>query len=169
MAEHDDRTDAGRDEEAVRDYVEQMAMTFARFGFPRMPARILFALMVSDDGALTAGELAEQLDVSPAAVSNSVRYLMQLGMLVREPVRGSRRDRYRLPEHAWYTASVSQGHIYDQIADLVLTGVKALGGPESAAGARAVEMADFLRFFHREMDGVLDRWRATRLDGASPA
>jgi predicted transcriptional regulator len=172
MAKHDNETGAGRDEEAVRDYVEQMAMTFARFGFPRMPARILFALMASEEAALTAGELGERLDVSAAAVSGSVRYLIQLGMLVREPVRGSRRDRYRLPEHAWYQASASQGHVYDEIADLALTGVDALGGPRSAPGARAVEMADFLRFFHEEMNGILERWRATRLAGsgdASPA
>ncbi|GAA4577416.1 MarR family transcriptional regulator [Planotetraspora kaengkrachanensis] len=156
--------EGGRDEDAIHDYVEQMAMIFARFGFPRMAARVLFALTTSDDAAMTAGELAERLEVSPAAVSGSVRYLMQLNMLIREPVRGSRRDRYRLPDHAWYEVTASNGRIYEEIAKLALTGVDALGGPGTPAGSRVVEMADFLRFLQGEMAAILKRWRVTRLE-----
>jgi predicted transcriptional regulator len=161
--------EGGRDEVAIHHYVEQMAMTFARFGFPRMAARVLFALMTSDEPAMTAGELAEMLEVSPAAVSGSVRYLMQLNMLVREPVRGSRRDRYRLPDHAWYEVSASQGQTYEEIAKLALTGVDALGGPGTPAGSRVVEMADYLRFFQAEMVAILERWRVTRLGESGDA
>ena len=49
-----------------------------------MPARVFVALLVSDDGRRTAAELAEMLKVSPAAISNAVRYLQQVRLAVRE-------------------------------------------------------------------------------------
>ena len=64
-----------RDEEGVRLFVERMAMTWADLGFPRMPARILITLLAADEPALTAAELGERLEVSPAAISGAVRYL----------------------------------------------------------------------------------------------
>ena len=64
----------------------------------------LVALLVSDDGRRTATELAEMLKVSPAAVSNAVRYLQQVRLAVREREPGERRDHYRLYNDTWYGA-----------------------------------------------------------------
>ena len=41
-----------------------------------MPARVFSALLATDSGRLTAAELAERLQISPAAVSGAVRYLI---------------------------------------------------------------------------------------------
>ena len=74
-------------------------------GVPRMPARAFAALLATDTGRLTAAELAEALQVSPAAVSGAVRYLTQTQpgrRATREP--GSRRDVYRLGDDLWYEA-----------------------------------------------------------------
>src|ERR1700754_4078599 len=79
-----------RDETALRQYVEDMARLYADWGFPRMAARVLMQLMVSDTGALTAKELSDGLEISPAAVSQSVRYLQHLGLVERSAVPGSR-------------------------------------------------------------------------------
>jgi DNA-binding transcriptional regulator GbsR (MarR family) len=95
----------GRDEERVRAFVEQLALTFTDWGFPRMPSRVLVTLMSADEDALTAAELAERLDVSPAAISGAVRYLIHVGLLQRVPTPGSRRDRYRLPLDPWYESA----------------------------------------------------------------
>ena len=54
----------------------------------RMPARAFAAILAADDGRRTAAELAELLEVSPAAVSGAVRYL---------------------PSCAWSAASASRG------------------------------------------------------------
>jgi DNA-binding transcriptional ArsR family regulator len=154
---------AKRDEDAVHRFVEQMAMTMADFGFPRMPGRVLFALLTAEEDGLTAADIGERLGVSPAAISGSVRYLSQVGLIVREPVRGSRRDRYRLPDNPWYEATVGKGHVYREVADLAIGGVDALGGPDTAAGARIAEMVDFFRFLQAEMINIFDRWRESRL------
>jgi hypothetical protein len=50
----------------VRD-VEDFALLLTEVGVPRMPARVFACVLCSDSGALTAGELAERLRVSPPA------------------------------------------------------------------------------------------------------
>lgn len=164
------RTEGHRDEEAVHRFVEHLAMTFAEFGFPRMPARVLGALMVADEDGLTAGQIGERLGVSAAAVSGAVRYLIQINVVVREPVRGSRRDQYRIPDDTWYMASAVKGGVYKKIGDLVQEGVLAIGDETSRAGARVAEMRDFFLFVQDELGGLLQKWdevrRAKRLERA---
>src|SRR5215204_7683027 len=93
----------GRDEYAVMRFVERCALTLTEAGVPRMPARVFVALLISDDGRLTAAELAEMLGVSPAAVSNAVRYLQQTRLVAREREPGERRDHYRIYSgDTWY-------------------------------------------------------------------
>ncbi|WP_431891489.1 GbsR/MarR family transcriptional regulator [Micromonospora haikouensis] len=150
-----------RNEEAVHHFVERMAMAFAEVGFPRMAARVLFTVMSADD-PLTAAEIGERLDVSAAAVSGAVRYLTQFGMLVREPVKGSRRDRYRLPDNPWYEGTITKTGIYKNLIDLADGGVDALNGRGTVASERVSEMRDFFVFVQEEIDSLGERWRARR-------
>ena len=52
-------------------FVERMAGALTDAGLPRLPSRVFAALLVDDDGRMTAAELAEALGVSPAGVSGS--------------------------------------------------------------------------------------------------
>ena len=83
-------------------YVERFSSVLVAAGIPAMPARVFVALLVADSGRLTAAELAGRLRISPAAVSGGVRYLIQLGLVHKERVPGSRRDYYRLPDDVWH-------------------------------------------------------------------
>jgi predicted transcriptional regulator len=150
-----------RDEVRVALFVEHLAMLFESYGVPRMPARVLMVMMADDDAAMTAAELAQRLGVSPAAISGAVRYLVHIGLIEREPVPGSRRDRYRLPEHAWYEASATKTTFLGAIAGMADEGVTALG-ERTPAGARVAEMRDFFLFIQSEFDAMLERWRSTR-------
>jgi len=147
-----------RDDEAVRRFVEHTAMTFADWGFPRMAARVMMMLMAADETSLTAAEIAERLQISPAAVSGAVRYLQQLGLVVKEPVPGSRRDIYRLRDDAWYQGSIIKGGIFAVIVKLAAEGVEAAGGRDTVAGERIGQMADFYEFIQSELGGLLARW-----------
>jgi DNA-binding transcriptional ArsR family regulator len=157
----------GRDEQAVGQFVESAAVTFAGWGFPRMAARVLLTMMTADEDELTAADLAERLGVSPPAISGAVRYLTQVGLLERRPVPGSRRDLYRVRDDAWYVSAATTGSVYKALAGLADEGARALGGPGSRAGARVTEMGDFFRFVQAEVAGILDRWREA--GGTGPA
>ncbi|SDH58951.1 MarR family protein [Sinosporangium album] len=154
-----DETIGARDAEAVRRSVERMARMFSEWGFPPMAARVLFTMMASDEDALTAAELGERIGVSPAAISGAVRYLVHINLLYREPVPGSRRDRYRMPDDAWYEASMTKLTLFSQVADAAKEAVEAVGGPDTPAGAHLSRMRDYVGFLQMEVPGLLDKWR----------
>src|SRR5215218_5127317 len=122
----------GRDEEAVMRFVERCALTLTEAGIPRMPARVFVALLVSDDGRRTAAELAEMLKVSPAAVSNAVRYLQQVRLAVREREPGERRDHYRLYNDTWYEAVTQRDEMLKRWQEDMREGIEAVGADTPA-------------------------------------
>ena len=151
-----------KDEQALHDVVEHTAAILTAAGFPKMPARVLMSLTVSENGGLTAQELSEQLGASAAAISGAVRYLQTLGIIRRLSQSGSRRDRYELPENAWYTALTTESPLYGVLAAQADAGVAAIDDPSSTATDRLAEMARFYRFLEVRMPQLLEEWEAER-------
>lgn len=151
-----------RDEAAMRQYIEHISLLLADWGFPRMSARVLFVLMGSEERTLTAAELAERLDVSPAAISSSLKYLIHLNMVKREPVPGSRRDHYRLVDDSWYEVTTTKMTFLKVLADATEQGVDAAGGPTTVAGQRLQNMRDFYLFVQETMPEILEKWAANK-------
>jgi DNA-binding transcriptional regulator GbsR (MarR family) len=149
------------DDEAVRRFVERFALDLVEAGMARMPARVFAALLADDDGQLTAAELADRLDVSPAAISGAVRYLMQVSMVARGREPGERRDHYRVSSETWYEAITRRDQILARWMQDLQDGVKAVG-PDTAAGARLEETRQFFEFLHQEIPKVMVRWREQR-------
>ncbi|SFP70047.1 DNA-binding transcriptional regulator GbsR, MarR family [Amycolatopsis arida] len=147
-----------RDEDAVRRYVESLALVLTQIGFQRMAARVFATLMVTDSGQATAAELASRLSVSPAAISGAVRFLEQLGMVakVREP--GERRDHYRLYDDLWYSSFLKRDRMIMMWRDATVDGIRVLGR-DTPAGKRLADMCDFLEFMIRELPALFERWR----------
>jgi predicted transcriptional regulator len=149
---------SGPDPDRVFDYIERFAAVLVAAGFPAMAARVFAALVIAESGRLSAAELAERLRVSPAAVSGAVRYLIQVGLVHKERVPGSRRDYYRMPGTMWDDLLRMRDQVMSRWAALVREGID-LVGPDTAAGARLAEQAAFLEFATREMAGLLTRWQ----------
>lgn len=148
----------GRDEEAVRRFVENFAVTMSDAGFPRMPARVFVATMAAESGTRTAAELADYLQVSPAAISGAVRYLIQINMMTREREPGARRDHYAIPDDVWYETLSRRDQILEQWQDGLQDGVRVMG-PDSQAGKRLHQMSEFFQFLLREMPKLYEKWR----------
>jgi DNA-binding transcriptional regulator GbsR (MarR family) len=157
----------GRDEEAVMRFVERFALTFSEAGVPRMPARVFVALLVSDDGRRTAAELAEMLKVSPAAVSNAVRYLQQVRLVARERDPGERRDHYRVfSGDTWYEVTIRRDEMLVRWQEDLREGIEAVGA-DTPAGKRLEETRRFYEFVHEELPMLLEKWRKVRSELAS--
>ena len=152
-------------EDRVFGYIERFAAVLVAAGFPPMPARVFVALVVSEDGRLTAADLAATLRISPAAVSGAVRYLIQVGLVHKERVPGSRRDYYRVPGNMWDDLLRMRDQVMSRWGALVREGID-LVGPDTAAGARMAEQAAFLEFATREMADLLTRWEKYRAERA---
>ncbi|MFF3766155.1 GbsR/MarR family transcriptional regulator [Streptomyces sp. NPDC001922] len=147
-----------RDEDAVSRFVERFAAELTGAGMQRMAARVFAALLASDSGSLTSAELAERLQISPAAVSGAISYLTQVNMVGREREPGSRRDRYRLHNELWYETFTHRNQVVTRWEKTLREGAASLG-PDSPAGARVAETAEFFEFLQSELTGIMDRWR----------
>jgi DNA-binding transcriptional regulator GbsR (MarR family) len=156
----------GRDDEAIRRFIERFALNLSEAGMPRMPARVFAGILVAEDGRQTAAELAELLQASPAAISGAVRYLTQLRLVSREREPGERVDHYRVSSDTWYEAVTRRDQMIARWEQDLQEGIKAVG-PDTPAGARLEETRAFFEFLRDEILEVMARWRKQRL--ADPA
>jgi DNA-binding transcriptional regulator GbsR (MarR family) len=151
----------GPHDAAVRRFVERFALLLTDAGWPRMAARVFSCLLADEQDRLTAGELAARLGVSPAAVSGAVRYLVQLGLIVRGREPGARSDHYHVEHGMWQEQWMRQSGRMHHWVDSLSEGI-AVVGPDSAAGRRLDETRAFFAFLEMEMDGLMQRWRERR-------
>jgi DNA-binding transcriptional regulator GbsR (MarR family) len=151
-----------RDQHSVSAFIERFAVALTEAGFLRMPARVFAGLLATDSGRLTAADLANLLQVSPAAVSGAVRYLAQVNLASREREPGSRRDYYRVQDDVWYEAIARREQVLARWERSLREGIEVLGR-ESAAGARMAETLAFFEFLQKELPSLLKKWREHKI------
>ena len=147
------------------EFVERLGGALTSAGLARLPSRLFAAVLVDDDGRMTAAELAETLGVSPASVSGAVRYLDGVGMVRRERERGSRRDVFVVDEAAWHDMLLRVDQVY---APMIAAFDRALAElPRTDPARRRIRLSrEFLTFVSEEMAALSDKWdaRARELD-----
>ncbi|MFI9754650.1 GbsR/MarR family transcriptional regulator [Streptomyces collinus] len=134
----------GRDAEAVREYEETLTTVFMASGMPKMMSRVLVCLYTTDEGSLTASELVQRLQVSPASISKAVTFLESQGM-VRRARDERRRERYAVDDDVWYQAMIASARSLTQVVEVSRQGVGVLG-PGTPAATRLENAARFLDF-----------------------
>jgi DNA-binding transcriptional regulator GbsR (MarR family) len=150
-------TNGPNDSEVAR-FVERFALLLVESGIPRMPARVFGALLTTEDGKRTAGELADTLRVSPAAISGAVRYLIQVGLIARARDPGERRDHYEVFDDLWYEAYANRDKQLEQWSVIMAEGSAVLG-QDSKAGRRLDQSRQFFDFLREELPAMVRRWR----------
>jgi len=152
---------SARDEQGVRRFVESFGSALVDAGMPQMPALAFVALLASDEGGLTAEELAAQLQVSRAAISGAVKYLAHVGLITRERQPGTRRHRYLLESPTWYELVSRRERVLERWIATTREGVDALG-PTTPAGQRLSESLAFWEFLRDEMRSIIARWKESQ-------
>ncbi|MFF6877797.1 MULTISPECIES: helix-turn-helix domain-containing protein [unclassified Streptomyces] len=151
------RTD-GRDAEAVREYEETFTTVMMGSGMPKMMSRVMACLCLTDSGSLTASELAQRLQVSPASVSKAVAFLDGQGFVRRETDHG-RRERYVVDDDIWYRSMLASAKAIAQVVETARQGVGVLG-PGTPAAARLENVARFLAFVSESTARAAEQARA---------
>ncbi|WP_067973930.1 MarR family transcriptional regulator [Nocardiopsis trehalosi] len=134
----------GRDPEAMREYEENFTTILMQSGLPKMTARVLVALYTTDAGSLTAGELVQRLQVSPASISKAVSFLEGQGLIRRERDE-RRRERYVADNDVWYQSMIASARSHAQLVATAREGVGILG-PGTPAAVRLENIARFMDF-----------------------
>ncbi|WP_319455543.1 MULTISPECIES: GbsR/MarR family transcriptional regulator [unclassified Mycobacterium] len=136
---------------------EQLAIVLTDHGLQRMTARVLAALLFTEQPSMTMGELSEGLKASSGAISGAIKMLTSVGLVERVPVPASRRDHYRLRDDAWAVLYTNQNAVIAAMQAAAEVGIAATGH-DSLAGRRLAEMRDFYAFLLGEIPALLDRW-----------
>ena len=143
------------------DAAESAASMIASVGFPRMPGRVLMALIAAPAEGYTAAGLGERLGVSAAAVSGAVRYLQTLQVVRRISRPDQRRDHYVIVPDTWYGLLSSNGPTYERLAQHI-DAIGDANASDPAAHARAAEMSEFFRFMSSRMSQLVREWEEHR-------
>ncbi|WP_330457723.1 helix-turn-helix domain-containing protein [Streptomyces sp. NBC_00820] len=134
----------GRDAEAVREYGEAFTTLLMQQGLPKMMSRVLTCLYTTDAGSLTASELVQRLQVSPASISKATTFLESQGLIRRERDE-RRRERYVVDADVFYQSMMSAARSNSQLAATARQGVSVLG-PHTPAATRLENIARFVDF-----------------------
>ncbi|GAB2837204.1 helix-turn-helix domain-containing protein [Actinocorallia aurea] len=159
----------GRDPEALREYEETFTTVMMASGMPQMMARVLTCICVTDEGALTASELAQRLQVSPASVSKAVAFLDEQGLVRRERDE-RRRERYVVDDDLWYQSMMASAKANAHLVETARQGAGVLG-PTTPAGIRMENVARFLDYVGESMLRAAEQAReilSTRAEPTSP-
>ncbi|MEU3777201.1 helix-turn-helix domain-containing protein [Streptomyces sp. NPDC032472] len=147
----------GRDAEAVRAYEETLTTVFIQSGTPKMMARVMACLCISDSGSLGASELVQRLQVSPASVSKAVAFLDSQGMVRRERDE-RRRERYVIDDDVWYQSMMASVRSTAHVAETARQGVGILV-PGTPAATRLENVARFLDFVSESLARAAEQAR----------
>ncbi|MEU7065721.1 helix-turn-helix domain-containing protein [Streptomyces sp. NPDC046161] len=135
----------GRDPEALAAYEEQFTAVMMQSGLSnKMMARVMVCLLTTDSGSMTAAELVQRLQVSPASISKSIAFL-EGQALVRRERDERRRERYVIDENLWYHSMEASVRALTQQVEISRQGVGILG-PGTPAAVRLENVARFLDF-----------------------
>ncbi|MFJ8852488.1 helix-turn-helix domain-containing protein [Streptomyces sp. NPDC102437] len=157
----------GRDTEAVREYEEVFTTLLMQQGLPQMMARVLTCLLTSDAGSLTASELVQRLQVSPASISKAMAYLESQGLISRERDE-RRRERYLVDDEVWYRSMIAAARANAQLAQTARQGVGVLG-PDTPAAVRLENIARFVDFVGESIARAAEQAREILYTNPEPA
>ncbi len=147
----------GRDAQAVAEYEETLTTVLMGSGLTKMTARVLTCLFTTDTGSLTAAQLAQRVQVSPASISKAIAYL-ESQSLVRRERDERRRERYVVDDELFYQATIASVRANDQLVETARRGVAVLG-PHTPAAARLENIARFLDFISESITRAAEQAR----------
>ena len=142
--------------------VDRFAQTLELSGMPRMAARVFAYVLAEDADRYTATQLAEGLQVSPAAVSGALRYLLDARLLFREREPGNRSDLYRVyDDDVWRVIVSARIPLIEHFVSALDPAIEMLQ-PGSRGRRRMEETREFFRFTIGEMTDMMERWSVHR-------
>ncbi|MGW5361967.1 MarR family transcriptional regulator [Actinopolymorpha pittospori] len=158
---------SGRNPEAMHDLEEKFTAIMINTGLPRMTARVLTCLYLTDSGSMSAAELVQRLQVSPASISKAIGELEQQELIRRERAPRRRHDRYVIDADAWFRGWMASARQNAALADFARQGAETLGAT-SPAGARLQDIGEFFEHVGHAMLQAAEQWRQAYVARPTP-
>ena len=139
-------------------FIERMGLLSETDGLPRIAGRI-FGLLLVTPGECSLDEMAEQLGVSKASVSNDTRRLADLGLLERTSRPGDRRDYYSIAPNVFERSLEARLARMERVHEAMREASELPSSKQPGVRERLEELDAAWEFAVQETRGVLDRWR----------
>ncbi|TPE43108.1 MarR family transcriptional regulator [Pontibacter mangrovi] len=142
--------------------IERIGIFQEKTGMQPVAGRIVGLLYVSDKPELTFDEIREVLGISKSATSNALNLLQHLNRLDYITYSGDRRRYFRLKLDRWRELVMQE---IDSVTEFsaTLQEVVAERTKETPEYNRdLLDLADFLKYLHRELPKLMQQWEAQR-------
>ena len=151
-----------RDEQGISEFVSHFGGLMAASGMPGLTGYVFALLLAQPDAELTAQQIGQALNVSPAAVSGATKYLADIGFTRRLRRPGSRRVVHALSSDDWYDALLGRSNVIEGSKRLFLEGSRAAGGVGTPAGRRLWLNAKWFTKLGDAIESEMAAWPAER-------
>lgn len=151
-----------RDEQGVSEFVSHFGGLMAASGMPGLTGYVFALLLAEPDAELTASQIGEALNVSPAAVSGATKYLADIGFTRKLRRPGSRRVVHALSSDDWYEALLGRSNVIEASKQLFVEGAQAAGGVSTPAGRRLWLNAQWFTRLGEVIEREMAQWPAER-------
>lgn len=142
----------------LADYVDEFADAIAASGMPILGGRALGYLLVCDPACQTADEVARALGESQRETARMLQSLEASGMLERVTLPDQEAPCFSVrPVDQMLKGPIKRARAMQAVSERGLD----VAACDEARG-RLTELADFYGFMARDLDELVDRWRASR-------
>ncbi|HKF75844.1 MAG TPA: transcriptional regulator [Candidatus Dormibacteraeota bacterium] len=142
-----------------RRFVDELGQLYARYGLALSFGRVFGLLLVSDE-PVSLDEIAVKLSMSKTSASVTARELERAGVARRLGMAGTRRILYEAGDEMDPVLSAMFARIRASL-DILRRAEPALAS--GRAQERLRTMKELHEFWLREADGIMERWRGSRV------
>ncbi len=136
--------------------LHKLARVLEAVGLPHSTALVYAALTLAPGEGLSSSELAEELHISKASISNATQLLVGTELVERYRVPGSRETYYRILKGSWGPLLDRKFRAFFTITRTVQEAMEYTDS--ELAQDRLREMEDVYTFFEEEFAGIMKRW-----------
>ncbi len=147
--------------ESERRFVLRMGQLFESAGLAPSVGQVFGYLLIAEPETQSLEAIAEALGLSKASVSNATRLLAHYGVLERESRPGERRVYCRVADDPWEQSARRDLAFFQGALALAEAGMADLATTPSRK-ARLASMVRAYRFFAREIEAMIEKWRRER-------
>ncbi len=134
------------------EFIEHFGLDFEQYGSHRTLGRLFAVLLVSHEPQ-SLQNIADQLAVSKATCSLTVRQALQAGLVEKVTKPGDRKDYYIVPDNIWIRSTLVKLQILTRWRHLAVEGLKALP-PDTPGYHRMQDMLQFFDYLDRKFADI---------------
>ncbi|MEV0385362.1 MarR family transcriptional regulator [Nonomuraea sp. NPDC050643] len=151
--------------DAELEFVDDVAVFFAREGMPLIAGRVIGWLLISDPPEQSAAQLAAVLRVSRSSISSATRLLTPSGLVEGVRRRGERQEYFRMAPDGWSRMLAGRYAKTTAFREITEAGLRVLADSPGTRRERLANVHELYRFLEAELPALWERWEARRGGG----